>query len=154
MYKRASKAMIHAQRVDAPLPTGGLIGSMPAVEDDFIASAGNMDLAQCKAELGHLSVELAQANNQLEVAKRSGNPGEIRRIGNLIQTLGQRRNPYKQRIHILSQAIAREAIRTACLEILPEDLLDRVLARSAEIEAQQGARATPSQSAARRLQAT
>jgi hypothetical protein len=144
MYKRASKAMAHAHQVNAPLPTGGHIGATVTVEDDFIASAGNMDLAQCKAELGRLSVELAQANNQLEAAKRSGNASEIRRIGNVIQTLGQRRNPYKQRIHILSQDIAREAIRTACKEILPEDLLNRVWGRAAEIETQAGIR-TPSQ---------
>lgn len=102
MYKRASRAMIHATRVNAPLPTGGYIGSVAKVEDDFIPTAANMSLEECEAEARQLGLEITRAQADLAAIKAiNAKADQVAAMGLKIQVLVQRKSLINARLRDL-----------------------------------------------------
>lgn len=135
MYKIASRNLQRAHRVSAPLPTGGIMGDHSVVEADFIPSAANMDLEQCRAELRQLGVELVRAQNDLAVAKRRDSAAEISLLGYRVQTLVQRRSVFKTRIQSLREndPDANRILADAIAEIAPPEVAKAIFKRAREL---------------------
>ena len=125
MYKRTSRAMQHALRVDRIDPSRGMTGG---IEPDYIPSADNMSASQCRQELAQLSIEQARLSHELDIAKREGNRPEIARLGHQFQALGQRRTPIKHRLNTLKQdeshQILGDVIRDLCDEVTARRIFD------------------------------
>lgn len=116
MYKRASRAMQHALRVDTPLPTGGYIGAT-CDDTDLIQTAANASLEECEAEIRQLGLEITRAQAELAIAKRNKAPKDvIRDMGLTIQVLVQRKSPFNRR----HKALAHERSRSHQLEKIGE----------------------------------
>lgn len=134
MYKLASRNLQWAHRIDRPMPTGGMIGLGEPVEDDFIQSAGNMSADECLSELRTLSVELARAQNELIVAKRSNDAKAVSELGLRIQGYCARRSPLKTRIQQLRQmGDPSEILAAAIREIAPEQMQAAIFKRAKQL---------------------
>jgi hypothetical protein len=134
MYKGASRNLQHSHRVNAPMPTGGLMGADSVIEQDFIPSAGNMGLEECRAEQRQLGIELVRAQNDLAVAKRRGTDGEVKHLGLRIQAIVQRLSIYKSRIRsIREQGDPSESLATAVRELAPDTLQRAIFKRAGAI---------------------
>lgn len=125
MYKRASRTMQHALRVDTIDPTKGFIGGL---DPDYIPSADNMDYGQCDREHAQLKIELARISNELEVAKRSNNAREIERLGLAHQSIQQRIGPIKQRMRKLYRDDAHQILGDVIRDFCSKDLASAIFA--------------------------
>lgn len=128
MYKLASRNM--QRRAEGPV---GAVSSS-SFDQDFIPSAGNMSLEECRDELRQLAVELARTENELIVAKREQNKGHLVSLGHRIQGIVQRRGVIKQRIKTFRDADTSECLAQAIREVLPNELQRAVLLRARAIE--------------------
>jgi hypothetical protein len=130
MYKRASRNLQHAHRVDQIDPSKGITtGYTPGVtEDDLIPSANNMGIAECRAELAQLAVEIVRAQQALAVAKRMDDKEQIKFLGLKLAGLSTRRAPLKRRIHDLEQAAISERLGDAVKLFCDPETRDRIFA--------------------------
>ena len=124
MYKGASSNLQRANRVNRPLPTGGMIGL--GLDADSIPSADNMGLEDCRREHRQLGVELARLNNEMLVAKRGQSLSDIRDIGLKMQTLIQRRSVINKRLRSLEEEARKddpsEVLAMAIRSVAPEEM--------------------------------
>jgi len=134
MYKRASRNLQHAHRVNAPLPTGGYIGA-EALNDDLIPSAGNMSRAECEAERKTLLFELARAKADLAAAKVVQDKEQAKLLGTRIGVFGARLGVINARLHDLSQASQHQAFAQATREIVNAETFRAIVARKDQIVA-------------------
>lgn len=133
MYKHASRNLQRSYCVDRPLPTGGYIGSSD-VDDDFIPSAANLGLDECRDELRQLGVELTRAQNELIVAKRANHASAILELGHRIQGLVTRRSTFKTRItQIREQGDPSEILAEAIRAVAPDDIQAAIFRRAREL---------------------
>jgi hypothetical protein len=129
MYRRASRAMLHASQVDAPFPTGGYVGETSQTEDDFITSAGNMSMEECAAEMAQLGLEVTKGQAELAKAKRDRVPyREISDLNHRIQVLGHRKSLVKKRYHALKDAGRERRMCDAVKALCDADLAARIFA--------------------------
>ncbi len=101
---------------------------------DVLSTAGNVSYQECGEELRRLGLEMARLQNDLMAAKRVSDHTEVRRLGRVIQSLGQRRGPFRERrIHLLSAA-EEHSLKSAIKELLPPDVQRRIWARANELQ--------------------
>lgn len=135
MYKTSSRNLQHSHRVGRPMPTGGLMGNTSAIDQDFIPSASNMSLEDCRAELRQLGVELVRAENELATAKRSTNRGQQEWLGHRIQTLVQRRSVIKSRVtSIREQNDPSETLAEAIRQVATAEVQRAIFQRARALD--------------------
>jgi hypothetical protein len=134
MYKRASRNLQRAHRVSAPLPTGGMIG-LGGYDAELIPSASNMGIEECRDELRQLGVELARAENELAILKRTG--ASTTQMGHRIQGVVQRRGVIKTRLQSLlakeREGDPSETLAAAIREVAPADVQRAIFKRARQM---------------------
>lgn len=137
MYKLASRNLQRRHAVDKPLPTGGYIGSAQ-VEDDFIPSADNMSIEECRAEQRQLKLELTKAQNALLVAKANHDKAEIATLGLRLSTYGMRLSLISARLKVLVNPAETQVFSDATREIVSPEQWGRIIARVRVLREERG----------------